>query len=45
MLFSKYLEEEKDIKDITKVNKNFVEEYISFTKERGKYSHLQLKVL
>ncbi|MBY6816434.1 tyrosine-type recombinase/integrase [Clostridium botulinum] len=39
MLFSKYLEEEKDIKDITKVNKNIVEEYISFTKERGKYSY------
>ena len=24
--------------DINKINKNIVEEYISFTKERGKYS-------
>ena len=38
MLFSKYLEEEKQITDINKINKNTVEEYISFTKERGKYS-------
>lgn len=38
MLFSKYLEEEKQITDITKINKNIVEEYISFTKERGKYA-------
>nr|DAV95487.1 MAG TPA: SITE SPECIFIC RECOMBINASE XERD [Caudoviricetes sp.] len=38
MLFSQYLKEEKDITDITKLNKNIVEEYIRFTKERGKYS-------
>ena len=38
MLFSKYLEEEKQITDINKINKDTVEEYISFTKERGKYS-------
>lgn len=38
MLFSKYLEEEKQITDISKINKNIVEEYISFTKERGKYA-------
>jgi len=36
MLFSKYLEEEKQITDITKINKNIVEEYISFTKESDK---------
>lgn len=38
MLFSKYLEEEKQIVDINKINKDTVEEYIGFTKERGKYS-------
>lgn len=38
MLFSKYLEEEKQITDISKINRNTVEEYISFTKERGKYA-------
>lgn len=38
MLFSKYLEEEKQITDINKISKNTVEEYISFTKERGKYA-------
>lgn len=39
MLFSKYLEEEKSIREISKVNENVVEEYIRFTKERGKYSY------
>ncbi|MBS6006901.1 MAG: tyrosine-type recombinase/integrase [Clostridium baratii] len=39
-LFTKYLEEEKEILDINKVNKNVVEEYIQFTKERGKYSFI-----
>lgn len=38
MLFSQYLKEEKQITDIRKINKEFVEEYIQFTKERGKYS-------
>lgn len=38
MLFSKYLEEEKQIADINKINKDAVEEYTGFTKERGKYS-------
>lgn len=38
ILFARYLEEEKEIRDIKKVNKNVVEEYINFTKERGKYS-------
>ncbi len=38
MLFTQYLREEKNIEDITKVNKEIVEEYINFTKERGKYS-------
>lgn len=38
MLFSKYLEEEKQITDINKISKDTVEEYICFTKERGKYS-------
>ena len=40
ILFTKYLEEEKDIFDINKVNKTIVEEYIQFTKERGKYSYV-----
>lgn len=38
MLFTYYLREEKNINDINKINKEIVEEYISFTKERGKYS-------
>lgn len=38
MLFMRYLEEEKDIDDIYKVDKDIVQEYIQFTKERGKYS-------
>lgn len=38
MLFSQYLKEEKQITDITKLNKSLVEEYIQFSKERGKYS-------
>lgn len=38
MLLMRYLEEEKDIDDIHKVNKDIVQEYIQFTKERGKYS-------
>lgn len=38
MLFMRYLEEEKDIDDIHKVDKDIVQEYIQFTKERGKYS-------
>lgn len=37
MLFSQYLEEEKQITDISKMNKKIVEEYIQFTKNRGKY--------
>ncbi|WP_346889167.1 tyrosine-type recombinase/integrase [Clostridium sp. UBA1056] len=39
LLFAKYLEEEKQITDIKKVDKNVVEEYLKFTKERGKYSY------
>ena len=39
-LFAKYLEEEKDITSVTDVNKEIVEEYISFTKDRGKYSYV-----
>lgn len=38
MLFSKYLEEELGITDINKVNKKIVEDYLVFTKDRGKYS-------
>ena len=38
LLFSKYLEEELQITDIRKVNKKVVEDYLTFTKERGKYS-------
>ncbi len=37
-LFSKYLEEEKQISKVDEVNKNIIEEYLEFTKERGKYS-------
>ena len=39
-LFAKYLEEEKDITSVTDVNKEIVEEYIAFTKDRGKYSYV-----
>ncbi|WP_297633513.1 tyrosine-type recombinase/integrase [uncultured Clostridium sp.] len=42
-LFCKYLEEEKDITDINKVNKEVVEEYLKFTKDRGKYSYVANK--
>ena len=38
MLFSQYLKEEKEITDIKKINKEIVEGYIQFTKDRGKYS-------
>lgn len=38
MLFSQFLKEEKGINDITKLSKETVEEYIRFTKDRGKYS-------
>lgn len=38
ILFMRYLEEEKDITDINKINKEIVQEYIVFTKDRGKYS-------
>lgn len=38
VLFAKYLEEEKGISNINDINKGVVEEYITFTKERGKYS-------
>lgn len=38
MLFTDYLREEKNIEDINKVDKEIVEEYITFTKERRKYS-------
>ncbi len=38
LLFAKYLEEEKNITDVRKVGKEIVEGYLSFTKERGKYS-------
>lgn len=34
------MREEKNITDIRKVDKNIVEEYITFTKERGKYSYI-----
>lgn len=39
-LFSKYLEEEKQISKVDEVNKNIIEEYLEFTKERGKYSYV-----
>lgn len=38
VLFVKYLEEEKDLTDINKISKDIVQEYITFTKNRGKYS-------
>lgn len=34
----RYLEEEKNIIDINKINKEIVQEYIMFTRNRGKYS-------
>ncbi|KGM94972.1 integrase, partial [Clostridium novyi A str. 4552] len=37
-LFSKYLEEEIDIIDITKVTEKVIREYINYIKERGKYT-------
>lgn len=36
MLFMRYLEEEKGSEDINKIDKGIVEEYIKFTKDRGK---------
>lgn len=39
-LFFKYLEDEKNIYNINQVTKNVVEEYIKFTKDRGKYSYV-----
>lgn len=38
MLFFKYLEEEYQIVDLQKVKKSHIEDYIDFTKNRGKYS-------
>lgn len=38
ILFMRYLEEEMNITDINKINKDIVQEYITFTKNRGKYS-------
>lgn len=37
-LFSKYLEEEKNIKDINKITEKTIREYINYTKNRGKYT-------
>lgn len=37
-LFSKYLEEEKTIVDVTKVTEKIIREYINYTKNRGKYT-------
>lgn len=37
-LFSKYLDEEKDIIDVTKVTEKIIREYINYTKDRGKYT-------
>lgn len=39
-LFCKYLEEEKGIMSIEEVNKDVIEEYLQFTKDRGKYSYV-----
>lgn len=39
LLFTTWLKEEKEIEDIRKVTKKTVEEYLAFTKERGKYSY------
>lgn len=44
MLFAKYLEEELEITDIKKVNKKIVEDYLAFTKDRGKYSFASSEV-
>lgn len=48
LLFIKYLENEKKIITPSKVTKEIVEEYLEFTKQRGKYSyvsdHRSLKV-
>ncbi|MBP1889771.1 integrase/recombinase XerD [Clostridium moniliforme] len=41
MLFSRYLQEEKRIIYIKDINKKVVEEYLEFTKERGKYSYVK----
>lgn len=41
MLFSRYLQEEKRIIYIKDINKKIVEEYLEFTKERGKYSYVK----
>nr|WP_242977219.1 hypothetical protein [Clostridium botulinum] len=38
VLFMRYLEEEKDIIGINKINKEIVQEYIIFTRNRGEYS-------
>lgn len=37
-LFCKYLEEEKNIDDITKITEKDIREYIIYTKDRGKYT-------
>ena len=37
-LFTKYLEEEKDITDVKKVTEKIIREYINYTKNRGKYT-------
>ncbi|MBU5482928.1 site-specific integrase [Clostridium sp. MSJ-11] len=37
-LFSKYLEEELQITDVTKVTEKILREYINYIKERGKYT-------
>ncbi|NRY59879.1 tyrosine-type recombinase/integrase [Clostridium beijerinckii] len=39
MLFAKYLKEEKNIENFEDVNKDVVEEYMQFTRDRGKYSY------
>ncbi|MCS4471598.1 hypothetical protein JQ036_14325 [Clostridium botulinum] len=37
-MFTKYLEEEKDIIDIKKVTEKIIRKYINYTKNRGKYT-------
>jgi integrase/recombinase XerD len=37
-LFFKYLEEEYNVSELVKVEENHIKEYLTFTKERGKYS-------
>lgn len=37
-LFSKYLEEEKNITEITKITEKDIRDYINYTKNRGKYT-------